>query len=35
MHTEAGTVDGPLTALPFESLCPGSDALEELQREFV
>jgi 2-oxoglutarate ferredoxin oxidoreductase subunit beta len=35
MHAEAGTVDGPLTALPFEALCPGAAALEELQREFV
>jgi hypothetical protein len=29
-----GTTDVPLTRLPFEQLCPGSAALEELQREY-
>lgn len=34
MHSENGTVDAPLRDIPFEDLCPGSAALDELQREF-
>jgi 2-oxoglutarate ferredoxin oxidoreductase subunit beta len=34
MHAVNGTVDKPLVDLPFEALCPGSSALEELQKEF-
>jgi 2-oxoglutarate/2-oxoacid ferredoxin oxidoreductase subunit beta len=34
MHEVAGTVEAPLVDLPFESLCPGSEALERLQRAF-
>jgi len=34
MHAEAGTVEEPLVSLPFESLCPGSAALEALQGEW-
>jgi 2-oxoglutarate ferredoxin oxidoreductase subunit beta len=32
MHATSGTVDTPLAQLPFEQICPGSAALEELQR---
>ena len=35
MHAEAGTVEGALTDLPFDQLCPGSAALDDLQKEFV
>src|SRR5690606_38704190 len=35
MHALARTVDRPLVDLPYEDLCPGSAALEELQREWV
>lgn len=31
MHGNMGTVDEPLVVLPFEALCPGREALEELQ----
>jgi len=31
MHAIASTCDAPLNTLPFESLCPGSAALEALQ----
>ncbi len=31
MHARASTVETPLNALPFESLCPGSEALDALQ----
>jgi 2-oxoglutarate/2-oxoacid ferredoxin oxidoreductase subunit beta len=34
MHAVAGTVERPLVELPFEELCPGSDALERLQAAF-
>jgi 2-oxoglutarate ferredoxin oxidoreductase subunit beta len=33
MHRLLGTVEGPLTELPFESLCPGRAALDELMGE--
>jgi 2-oxoglutarate ferredoxin oxidoreductase subunit beta len=34
MHSTLGTIDTPLAELPFEDLCPGSDALEKLQQVF-
>jgi 2-oxoglutarate ferredoxin oxidoreductase subunit beta len=34
MHGVSGTVDTPLCELPYEALCPGSRALDELQDEF-
>ena len=34
MHAVNGTVSMPLVDVPFEELCPGSAALEELQKEF-
>ena len=34
MHATNGTVDEPLVDLPFESLCPGSAALDALQEEY-
>jgi 2-oxoglutarate ferredoxin oxidoreductase subunit beta len=34
MHGVNGTVDQPLTQLPYESLCPGSAALAALQEEY-
>ena len=34
MHDMSGTVETPLTQVPFEELCPGSAALDELQEEF-
>jgi 2-oxoglutarate/2-oxoacid ferredoxin oxidoreductase subunit beta len=34
MHAVLGTVDRPLTALPFEELCPGADTLERLQAAY-
>ncbi len=34
MHDLSGTTDVPLTQLPFEKLCPGKAALDELQRSF-
>jgi 2-oxoglutarate/2-oxoacid ferredoxin oxidoreductase subunit beta len=34
MHATLGTVEQPLTDLPFEELCPGSEALEKLQQQF-
>jgi 2-oxoglutarate/2-oxoacid ferredoxin oxidoreductase subunit beta len=34
MHEVAGTVDRPLVDLPFEDLCPGAAALDELQEAF-
>jgi 2-oxoglutarate/2-oxoacid ferredoxin oxidoreductase subunit beta len=33
MHTVEGTVQGPLHDLPYESLCPGREALDELMDE--
>jgi 2-oxoglutarate/2-oxoacid ferredoxin oxidoreductase subunit beta len=35
MHELNRTVAEPLTTLPFESLCPGSAALAELQQDWV
>ena len=35
VHETQGTVETPLVDLPFESLCPGRAALEELQESFV
>jgi 2-oxoglutarate ferredoxin oxidoreductase subunit beta len=34
MHALANTVDRPLTQVPFEELCPGSAALDNLQEAF-
>ena len=34
MHEQNRSVAEPLAKLPFEALCPGSAALEELQREY-
>jgi 2-oxoglutarate ferredoxin oxidoreductase subunit beta len=34
MHAINDTVDGPLTELPFEALCPGSAALDALMEEY-
>jgi 2-oxoglutarate ferredoxin oxidoreductase subunit beta len=34
MHAMNNTVAKPLVDLPFESLCPGSAALDELMEEF-
>jgi hypothetical protein len=34
MHEVAGTVSDPLVELPFEALCPGAAALDELQESF-
>ena len=34
MHALLGTVAEPLVDLPYEQLCPGNAALDELQREF-
>jgi len=33
-HALENTVDRPLVELPYETLCPGSAALEELQKEW-
>ena len=35
MHALSETVEAPLVSLPYEALCPGSAALEELMGEFV
>jgi 2-oxoglutarate/2-oxoacid ferredoxin oxidoreductase subunit beta len=35
MHALAGTVNTPLVDLPYEALCPGAAAMEELMREYV
>ncbi|HEX5725537.1 MAG TPA: 2-oxoacid:ferredoxin oxidoreductase subunit beta [Longimicrobiaceae bacterium] len=35
MHALNETVDAPLVSLPYEDLCPGGAALEELMREYV
>jgi 2-oxoglutarate ferredoxin oxidoreductase subunit beta len=35
MHKAAKTIDRPLAQIPFEELCPGSAALEKLQRAFT
>jgi 2-oxoglutarate ferredoxin oxidoreductase subunit beta len=34
MHGVNGTVEGPLTQVPYEQLCPGSAALNALQQEY-
>jgi 2-oxoglutarate ferredoxin oxidoreductase subunit beta len=34
MHAVNNTVEGPLTALPYSELCPGSAALEALMDEY-
>ncbi len=34
MHGFENTVDTPLVNIPFSTLCPGSGALEEIQREW-
>jgi 2-oxoglutarate ferredoxin oxidoreductase subunit beta len=34
MHGFANTVDTPLVQLPYETLCPGSAALDDLQKEW-
>ena len=34
MHGFENTVDTPLVKLPYETLCPGSAALEEVQEEW-
>ena len=34
MHETAQTTSIPLTKLPYETLCPGAAALDELQQEF-
>src|SRR6188768_817058 len=34
MHGQAGTVAEPLTTMPYETLCPGNDALQKLQARF-
>jgi 2-oxoglutarate/2-oxoacid ferredoxin oxidoreductase subunit beta len=34
MHAQSETVPRALTGIPFEQLCPGSDALEKLQEDF-
>jgi 2-oxoglutarate ferredoxin oxidoreductase subunit beta len=34
MHAVNNTVDGPLSAVPYAELCPGSAALEALMEEF-
>ena len=34
MHEIAGSVEQPLNQVPFEKLCPGHKALDELQEAF-
>jgi 2-oxoglutarate/2-oxoacid ferredoxin oxidoreductase subunit beta len=34
MHDVLGTVEAPLVDLPFDALCPGSAALDELMEDF-
>jgi len=34
MHEQAGTMPGPLTQMPFETLCPGDAELQALQQRF-
>src|SRR5271170_2938463 len=34
MHEMSGTPEGALSKVPFEKLCPGSKALDELQEEY-
>ncbi|MCR4341322.1 MAG: 2-oxoacid:ferredoxin oxidoreductase subunit beta [Gemmatimonadaceae bacterium] len=35
MHATMQTVERPLSGIPFEELCPGAAALEEIQKGFV
>ncbi|MDP2958955.1 MAG: 2-oxoacid:ferredoxin oxidoreductase subunit beta [Longimicrobiales bacterium] len=35
MHAFENTVDRPLVELPYETLCPGRSALDELQKEWL
>jgi len=34
MHGHAGTIEEPLTTMPYEALCPGNDELQKLQQRF-
>jgi 2-oxoglutarate ferredoxin oxidoreductase subunit beta len=34
MHAVAHTIEEPLVSLPYAELCPGAEALEELQKRF-
>jgi hypothetical protein len=34
MHEMSGTPEIPLTQVPYEKLCPGSDALSKLNEEY-
>ena len=34
LHDQSNTVFTPLTQLPYETLCPGNDELQKLQRRF-
>jgi 2-oxoglutarate ferredoxin oxidoreductase subunit beta len=34
LHAQSGTIDVPLTQLPYESLCPGNAELQKLQQRF-
>ena len=34
MMEQCDAVDQPMTKLPFSSLCPGSEALEKVQKRF-
>ena len=34
MHEFEGTVEKPLVDIPYGDLCPGSEALAELQKEW-
>jgi 2-oxoglutarate ferredoxin oxidoreductase subunit beta len=34
MHATSGTIEAPLSEVPFEQLCPGNAALEQLQRAY-
>jgi 2-oxoglutarate ferredoxin oxidoreductase subunit beta len=34
LHEQSGTVETPLTQLPYDALCPGSAELDKLQRRF-
>jgi 2-oxoglutarate ferredoxin oxidoreductase subunit beta len=34
MHSVSRTVDQPLVDIPYEELCPGSEALDALMEEF-
>ena len=34
LHAQSGTIDMPLTQLPYEQLCPGNAELQQLQQRF-